>query len=164
MATVMMKQGDQVPAEFIESFKENFNLVDEDKDGFISREQASLLYRGLGQTPTNSELNELVTRLPQNVSFDDFVAWFSSCYQEPIRDSAITKAFRVFDLSNSGVLPVSKFRELLANLGDHMTPDEVEEILKEIPVDSRGNFDYVMFARKLAEGPKGCPTLISREN
>ena len=164
MATVMMKQGDQVPDEFIDSFRENFNLVDEDKDGFISREQASLLYRGLGQTPTNSELNELIAQLPQQISFDDFVNWFSTSYKDPIRDTAITKAFRVFDLSNSGVLPVSKFRELLSNLGDHMSPEEIEEILKEIPVDSRGNFDYVVFARKLAEGPKGCPTLISREN
>jgi hypothetical protein len=44
-----------------------------------------------------------------------------------------------------------------------MSQDEIEERIKEVPADSRGNFDYVMFARKLAEGPKGCPHLISKE-
>ena len=164
MATVMMKEGTQVPDEFLEAFRENFDLVDEDKDGIITREQATLLYRGLGQTPTSSELNELVDRLPQKVTFDDFINWFASSYKQPVAENDLIRAFRVFDLSNSGVLPVSKFRELLTNLGDNMTAEEIEEILKEIPVDSRGNFDYVVFARRLSEGPKGCPHLISKEN
>jgi Ca2+-binding EF-hand superfamily protein len=164
MATVMMKEGTKVPDEFLASFKENYDLVDDDKDGLITREQASLLYRGLGQTPTNSELNELVEKLPQQVTFEDFINWFGASYKQPVAESDLVRAFRVFDLSNSGVLPVTKFRELLTNLGDHMTSEEIEEILKEIPVDSRGNFDYVVFARRLSEGPKGCPHLISKEN
>jgi calmodulin len=164
MATVMMKEGTRVPVEFLESFRENFELIDDDKDGIITRDQASLLFRGLGQTPTNSELNDMVEHLPQQVTFEDFVHWFGSSYRIPISERDLTRAFRVFDLSNSGVLPVSKFRELLTNLGDHMSSEEIEEIVKEIPVDSRGNFDYVVFARRLAEGPKGCPHLISKEN
>ena len=163
MATVMMKQGTDVPAEFLESFRENFNLMDEDKDGLISRDEASMLYRGLGQTPTDIDLKEMTQSLPATVSFDQFVRWFGACYREPVKEADITKAFRIFDLSNSGVLPISKFRELLATLGDTMSKDEIEEIVQEIPVDSRGNFDYVMFARKLSEGPKGCPHLISKD-
>ena len=159
-----MKEGTSVPSEFLEAFRENFDLVDEDKDGCISRDQASLLFRGLGQTPTNSELNEMIIKLPPTITFEDFVNWFGNSYRAPVTETDLTKAFRVFDLSNSGVLPVSKFRELLTNLGDHMSSEEIEEILKEIPVDSRGNFDYVVFARRLAEGPRGCPHLISKEN
>ena len=82
----------------------------------------------------------------------------------PNIDAAFSAYQRALELDENNVDALDALGELLANLGDHMTPDEVEEILKEIPVDSRGNFDYVMFARKLAEGPKGCPTLISREN
>lgn len=163
MATVMMKKGTKVPPEFIESFKDNFDLVDEDKDGHISREEAAVLFRGLGQTPTDADLAEAIRALPAKVSFEDFVKWFGLNYKHPVDEIEIAKAFRVFDLSNSGVLPVSKFRELLGTLGDGMNKDEIEEIIKEVPVDSRGNFDYVMFARKLAEGPKGCPHLISKE-
>ena len=164
MATVMMKEGTPVPDEFLEAFRENFDLVDEDKDGLISKEQAGLLFRGLGQTPSDADMNDMLQALNQQVSFDEFLNWFGTCYKTPLQELDITKAFRVFDLSNSGVLPVSKFKELLTSLGDNMTQEEIEEIVKEIPVDSRGNFDYVMFSRKLAEGPKGCPHLISKEN
>lgn len=164
MATVMMKEGSSVPDEFLEAFRENFDLLDDDKDGMISKEQACLLFRGLGQTPSDAEMIEIVGSLKAQVSFDEFLRWFGTCYKTPLQESDITKAFRIFDLSNSGVLPVSKFRELLQNLGDSMTKEEIDEIIKEIPVDSRGNFDYVVFSRKLAEGPKGCPHLISKEN
>jgi Ca2+-binding EF-hand superfamily protein len=163
MATVMMKEGEVVPQEFMETFRENFALIDEDADGMISREEASVLFRGLGQTPTDTSMNEALRSLPFQVSFDDFVQWFSLNYRVPVSESDITKAFRVFDLSNAGVLPISKFRELLGTMGDSMSKDEIEEIVREIPVDSRGNFDYVVFARKLSEGPKGCPHLISKE-
>jgi len=162
----------------METFQENFDLVDEDKDGLITKEEATTLFRGLGQTPTESEMKELLHGLPAAVSFDAFCTWFSAGYKDPSSELAITKAFRVFDLSNSGVLPLSKFRELLTSLGDPMSKEEVcsfllcvllfcrqiEEIIQEIPVDSRGNFDYVVFARKLVEGPKGCPHLISKSN
>jgi calmodulin len=158
-----MKQGQTIPVEFIETFQDNFNLVDHDKDGKINWDQAAVLYRGLGQTPTESEMKDLLSSLPTEATFDEFINWFSESYREPHTESAIAKAFRVFDLSNSGVLPISKFRELISSLGDSMSAEEIEEIVREIPVDSRGNFDYVVLARKLVEGPKGCPNLISKE-
>jgi calmodulin len=163
MATVSMKSGETVPEEFIETFRDNFNLIDDDKDGFINKDASGALFRGLGQTPTDSEMKDLLDSLPDQVSFETFISWFSNSYRDPHSESAVARAFRVFDLSNSGVLPISKFRELLSSLGDSMTPDEIEDIIREIPVDSRGNFDYVVLARKLVEGPKGCPHLISRD-
>ena len=120
-----MQPGTEVPPEFTETFLENFNLVDEDKDGFLTREEASILFRGLGQTPTESEMKELVRTLPGQISFDVFRQWFGTNYQNPSTEAAITKAFGVFDLSNSGVLPLTKFRELLTSLGDSMSKDEV---------------------------------------
>ena len=163
MATVSMKPGQAVPEEFVETFRDNFNLLDDDKDGFITKEATSILFRGLGQTPTDSEMRDLLDSLPDKVSFDTFISWFSQAYRDPHNEAMVAKAFRVFDLSNSGVLPISKFRELISSLGDSMTPEEIEEIIREIPVDSRGNFDYVVLARKLVEGPKGCPHLISKD-
>lgn len=157
-----MKAGGQVPQEFIETFQENFNLVDEDRDGYIGRADAMLLLRGLGQAPPESEAETLKKGLPEKIDFAQFLAWFSKVYTEPCTEQQIVKAFRVFDLSSSGVLPVSKFRELLNSVSIPLKPDEMNEILAEVPVDSRGNFDYVTFARKLVEGPKGCAHLISK--
>lgn len=124
MATVSMQAG-KLPTEFVETFQENFDLVDDDKDGMITKEQATLLFRGLGQTPTESEMKEILHSLPESISFRAFCDWFGVNYKDPSSEDAITKAFRVFDLSNSGVLPLSKFRELLTSLGDSMNNDEV---------------------------------------
>ena len=125
MATVSMQLGAGVPPEFLETFQENFNLLDEDKDGFITRDEAGMLFRGLGQTPTESEMKELLRLAPDKLSFQVFCDWFGRGYKEPSTEAEITKAFRVFDLSNSGVLPLIKFRELLSSLGDSMGKEEV---------------------------------------
>ena len=125
MATVSMPPGQPVPEEFLDTFRDNFDLVDADKDGMITREEAATLFRGLGQTPTESEMKELSLSLPGTSGFEDFTNWFAASYKQPNTELEIAKAFRVFDLSNSGVLSISKFRELLSNLGDAMSSEDV---------------------------------------
>jgi Ca2+-binding EF-hand superfamily protein len=162
MATIHMNPG-TVPDEFLETFRENFELLDAGKQGFLSKQEAALLFRGLGQTPTQHEMEDILASLPERVSFDDFVQWFGESYKAPLTTDELVEAFRVFDLADTGVLSIDKFKELVMGLADSLSPEDVENIMKEVPVDSRGNFDYVVFARRLAEGPKGCPSLRVKE-
>lgn len=125
MASVRMTAGAAVPEEFLETFQENFTLVDEDRDGYINRDEAILLLRGLGQAPPESVAETIKKELPERMDFKQFLKWFAKVYSEPCTEQQIVKAFRVFDLSSSGVLPVTKFRELLNSVAIPLKPDEV---------------------------------------
>lgn len=120
-----MQAGQPVPQEFIETFTETFNLVDEDRDGYISKSEAILLFRGLGQALSESAVEALQQKMPENIDFQEFLRMFPQVYADSCSEADIVKAFRVFDLSNSGVLPVAKFRELLNTVAIPMKPEEV---------------------------------------
>lgn len=50
--------------------------------------------------------------------------------------------------------PSLRLRELLTTMGDRLTDEEVDLMLRGAPVDSHGMFDYVAFTRILKHGTK----------
>ena len=65
------------------------------------------------------------------------------------------QAFRVFDLLDTGKLSADKFKEVLTTLGEAVSDDDLDAILKEAVMDEGGNFDYTELAKILCAGPKG---------
>merc|ERR1719359_2458079 len=144
--------------EQLESFRENFRLLDSDRDGFLTLTEVGILFRAFGQNPTDEELNELLATLPAaGLDFDGFVTFFKKQYRPPTAEDVLVQAFQVFDLTDRGVLSVEKFKEVVTTLGEPLPEAEVDAILKEATVDGKGCFDYAQLARNLTEGPRGIP-------
>lgn len=45
-------------------------------------------------------------------------------------------------------------RDMLTTMGDRFTEEEVDELLREAPIDKQGNFNYIAFTRILKHGAK----------
>jgi len=54
--------------------------------------------------------------------------------------------------SFSGKLNEDYLRELLMTTGDRYTDDQVDELLREAPIDANGDFDYIEFVKILKNG------------
>jgi len=145
--------------EQLENFRENFRLLDSDRDGFLSLTEVGILFRAFGQNPTDEELNELLGQLPQSgLDFDGFVQFFKKQYRPPTAEEVLVQAFQVFDLADKGALSAEKFKEVMTTLGEPLPEAEVDAILKEVKMDQDGCFEYAALARHLTEGPRGIPT------
>ena len=57
-------------------------------------------------------------------------------------EEEIRKAFRVLDEDDKGFISVSEFRHIMTRLGEKLTPEEVDEIIKEANVDDEGAINY----------------------
>lgn len=150
----------ELTAEQVENFRENFRLLDSDRDGFLTLTEVGILFRAFGQNPTDEELNDLLSQLPQSgLDFDGFVQFFKKQYRPPTAEEVLIQAFQVFDLTDKGVLPAEKFKEVMTTLGEPLPEAEVDAILKEAKAGPDGCFDYAVLARLLVEGPRGIPTV-----
>ena len=60
------------------------------------------------------------------------------------RDSEdeIREAFRVFDRDGNGYISAVELRHVMTNLGEKLTDDEVDELIREIDVDNDGQVNY----------------------
>ena len=50
--------------------------------------------------------------------------------------------YRVFDKKNCGYLTVDELRHIMTNLGEKLTDEEVDEMIREVDLDGDGHIDY----------------------
>ena len=75
-------------------------------------------------------------------------------------DSAeeIKEAFKVFDKDGNGYISAAELRHIMTNLGEKLTDEEVDEMIREADVDGDGQINYDEFVdmvRALPEGGTG---------
>ena len=60
----------------------------------------------------------------------------------PDEESEILDAFQVFDQTGSGTISVAELRHVMSTLGEKLTEDEMDEMMREFNILSDGTIDY----------------------
>ncbi|XP_018565843.1 myosin regulatory light chain sqh [Anoplophora glabripennis] len=137
----------------IAEFKEAFNMIDQNHDGFVDKEDLHDMLASLGKNPKDDYLDGMMNEAPGPINFTMFLTLFGERLQGTDPEDVIKNAFGCFDEDNNGVINEERLRELLTTMGDRFTDDEVDEMYREAPIKN-GLFDYVEFTRILKHGAK----------
>ena len=54
----------------------------------------------------------------------------------------IREAFRVFDKDGNGFISAAELRHVMTNLGEKLTDEEVDEMIREADIDGDGQVNY----------------------
>lgn len=54
----------------------------------------------------------------------------------------IRQAFRVFDKDGNGYISAAELRHVMTNLGEKLTDEEVDEMMKQADIDGDGQVNY----------------------
>jgi len=136
------------PQAMIQEFKEAFTMIDQNRDGFIDVEDLKDMYASLGQEPKVDTLKTMLKECPGQLNFTAFLTLFGEKAQGTDPESTILNAFKMFDGENTGFLAEEYVKDLLENVGDIFTKDEMRMTWKEAPV-SAGKFDYTAMVKLL---------------
>jgi len=60
----------------IQEFKEAFNMIDQDRDGFISKEDLHDTLASMGKNPTDIYLEEMINEATGPINFTMFLTMF----------------------------------------------------------------------------------------
>ncbi|XP_022319566.1 calmodulin-like isoform X2 [Crassostrea virginica] len=145
-----------VPEEQKRELKEAFGMF-ETRKGKMSAKDLGPLLRCLGLNPSERDLeearHELDVSAKGRITYADVERYIMShgdVYAEETED--ILEAFRVLDKYGNGKISVSDFRRCMTTMGDRMTVDEVDEIIKYAKSD--GFIEYEDLLRELSESTK----------
>ncbi|KAL3318169.1 Myosin regulatory light chain 12B [Cichlidogyrus casuarinus] len=134
----------------ISEFKEAFNVIDTNKDGFIDRNDLIEMYRSLGKEVTASELKEM---LPDDqINFMQFLTMFGEKMIGSDPQESIVQAFENFDPDKTGFIDTEKLREVMTTLGTVWTDDEVSELFASAPITRDNKFNYREFVNIIVRG------------
>lgn len=59
------------------------------------------------------------------------------------------EAFKVFDKDNNGFISAAELRHVMTNLGEKLTDEEVDEMIREADVDGDGQVNYEEFVKMM---------------
>jgi Ca2+-binding EF-hand superfamily protein len=158
------------------NYKEAFSLFDKRGNGRVSLESLGDLLRACGQNPTLAEIRDLektvggdctfstpslsftrtkTTAYPDNcfsvtVDFESFSKVLNrpGGFRDPGEPEEYCRGFQVFDKDMTGYIGVGQLRYILTNLGEKMSDEEVDELLKAVDTSS-GEINYTELVRTI---------------
>lgn len=115
----------QLPAEQIERLRDAFQLVDQDSDGTISKEDLQKTFKSISVEKSEQEIDSMLSS--GEVGFTDFLSLISNDLAQLPDKSDIQSALQVFSFDCE--VNMDEMRESLKNVG--MDTDELDSILAD---------------------------------
>lgn len=133
--------------------KEAFALFDKDGGGTITREEFESVYKALGKNDRNvdKEISDLMKVMDADgngqISFEEFKRVMLD--RENDEEATIRSAFKMFDRDQTGYISAAEIRDVLVNLGDKLTNEEVDEMMRNAEVGGDCMVSYSEFKQML---------------
>ncbi|EIW86915.1 EF-hand [Coniophora puteana RWD-64-598 SS2] len=168
----------------IQQFKEAFQLIDHDKDGWVTEPDLRELFTSLGITPSKTMIDDLLSARPggrghsrmssasmaepasgeKGINFTMFLTMMSERLFEFDPENELQEAFECFDEDDSGSVKVNEMRKWMSEVGERMDEKEaqylilciqIDKFLKSSFADRQGNFNYREWIKVLRVNDEG---------
>ncbi|CAI5467082.1 unnamed protein product [Closterium sp. Yama58-4] len=143
----------QLSEDQIAEFKEAFSLFDKDGDGSITTKELGTVMRSLGQNPTEAELQDMINEVDADgngtIDFPEFLNLMARKMKDTDSEEELKEAFKVFDKDQNGFISAQELRHVMTNLGEKLTDEEVDEMIREADVDGDGQVNYEEFVKMM---------------
>ncbi|KAF4462024.1 Recoverin [Fusarium albosuccineum] len=153
--TALSPLADSLTEEQVSEFKEAFSLFDKDGDGQITTKELGTVMRSLGQNPSESELQDMINEVDADnngtIDFPEFLTMMARKMKDTDSEEEIREAFKVFDRDNNGFISAAELRHVMTSIGEKLTDDEVDEMIREADQDGDGRIDYNEFVQLMMQ-------------
>ncbi|XP_064079420.1 troponin C, isotype gamma-like [Macrobrachium nipponense] len=148
---------DSLEADQIETLKKAFDSFDTDKLGYITTETVSTILRMMGIKISEKNLAEVIAETDEDGSgqleFEEFVtlaAKFLIEEDEEALKAELKEAFRIYDKEGNGYITTEVLREILQEIDNKLTPEDLDGIIEEVDEDGSGTLDFDEFMEMMS--------------
>nr|AVA17384.1 putative Per a 6 allergen variant [Periplaneta americana] len=143
---------DELPDEQIQLLKKAFDAFDREKNGFISTDMVGTILEMLGHPLDDDMLEEIISEVDADGSgeleFQEFVTLAARFLVEEDAEAMqqeLKEAFRLYDKEGNGYITTTVLREILKELDDKLTNEDLDAMIEEIDSDGSGTVDFDEF-------------------
>jgi calmodulin len=139
--------------EKIAEFKCAFELFDKDNDGVITCKELGVVLNTLGQELSNEDLNDLIKDVDTNdngrIDFEEFLNLMVRKMKDTDTEEEMQEAFRVFDREGSGYITKKSMKDVMVQLGENLSFEDLEDIMRDYDGDHDGQLNYDDFKKMM---------------
>lgn len=133
-----------------------FRLYDDDNDGYVNISSLSEMMRSAGAIFLDSDLDKSIDKIKKNNGADIFnqTDFQKLCVEFSKNEDTVEdliEAFKFWDTDGSGKVSTSEIKQALTTLGDVLSENEIDALIKEADPNNIGAIDYENYAKILFE-------------
>lgn len=135
--------------EQIQQFKDAFAAFDTNGDDGISNTEFRVILKSLGLDPTEDILMDVLSHIDSDgngiLDVEEFLVFMASRTLYKDDDQNIIDAFKQFDRDGNGYIDRDELIFLMESLGQNMTEDEIDEMIKDADFNRDGKISFQEF-------------------
>lgn len=133
----------------ISELREAFEIFDRDQDGYITIKELADIMRNLGQPPSESEVQDMIAEVDidgnGNINFQEYLSLMARRMRDGDLEKEMQQVFRLFDRDGNGLIGASELKALMIGIGEKITDEEVEDMIREADKDGDRFISYQEF-------------------
>jgi len=150
---------DELGKDQLQLLKNAFDAFDQEKKGCISSNMVGTILSMLGHQLDDKMLKEIIDEVDDDGSgeleFPEFVTLASRFLVEEDAEAMqqeLKEAFRLYDKEGNGYITTGVLKEILRELDDSLTNDDLDAMIEEIDSDGSGTVDFDEFMEVMTGG------------
>jgi calmodulin len=109
--------------------------------------------RSLGQNPSEDELEEMINEVDADgngsIDFSEFLGLMSRQIDHEDTEKELIEALKLFDRDGNSLINAIELRHIMIDLGEKITDEEVENMIREADSEGDGLISYEQFVRMM---------------
>jgi len=147
----------KLSSEKMSELREAFMLFDYSKSGKIFARDIGPCIRSVGLKPSEAEVQSIVADVQQLGGEVDLSTLVQLIHQKvsnpPVeRPEDLREIFRLYDKEGRGLVSVAEMRHLLTSVGEKLTDDEADQLLRMSGCVQSGMVQYDKFVQVILRG------------
>jgi len=135
----------------IQEFKEAFQLMDLNRDGFLDASDIAGIWAQTGREAEPKTVDAMIEESPGKLNFTNFLALFGEKMHGTDPEKVLFDAWQTFDSEKCGKLDEKYIKHLLTSTKGKFSPEEIKMTWKEAPIEG-GKLDYALFTQYIKRG------------
>lgn len=133
----------KLSASQLDELKEAFVIFDRDNDNKINMQELATVMRSIGFSPTQADLQAIQQEYGNRLlDIGEVQNVISRRAPPPETEDSVRDAFRIFDKDGTGYVSASELRHVLTHLGEKLSDEEVDEMIREADITGDGQVNY----------------------
>ncbi|CAF0819613.1 unnamed protein product [Rotaria sp. Silwood1] len=142
----------EVGQEQIDQIRDAFTVFDKEMTGSITTEQFRKVLEDLGYNVPENELTTFINQLDIDksgtIEFEEYLSFMLTFIKKNVTtEDNLKDAFNLFDQNDDGFIETKDLREIMTNLGEKITDEDIDEMIREADIDKDFKVNFYEFQR-----------------